>query len=199
MINPTAYRRLRAEIDGIGDNVVDCAAQVHLPYLNAVLHESLRLTPPILSGVQRAAEKGTGGRVVGSIFIPEGTSAFIHTYSLQRDPRYFSPLPDSFLPERWLSEEHRRALEPKIFNSHQTYVNNTTAFIPFSLGPANCPGQNLAWVEMRLVVSVMISRFDMKLDPSYNPQKWHEDISDYFSMVTGSLPTLLSSRQSVKA
>ena len=34
---PIAYKRLQAEIDGLGDNVLDCAAQVHLPYLNAVL------------------------------------------------------------------------------------------------------------------------------------------------------------------
>lgn len=38
MTNPTAYRRLQAEIDELGDNVVDCATQVHLPYLNAVLY-----------------------------------------------------------------------------------------------------------------------------------------------------------------
>ena len=35
--NPTAYKRLQAEIDELGDNVVDCATQVNLPYLNAVL------------------------------------------------------------------------------------------------------------------------------------------------------------------
>lgn len=37
MTNFIAYKRLRAEIDELGDNIVDCAAQVHLPYLNAVL------------------------------------------------------------------------------------------------------------------------------------------------------------------
>jgi cytochrome P450 len=37
MTNLTAYKRLRAEIDELGDNIVDCAAQVHLPYLNAVM------------------------------------------------------------------------------------------------------------------------------------------------------------------
>ena len=30
-------------------------------------HEGLRLMPPVLSGVQRAAEKGTGGRMAGSV------------------------------------------------------------------------------------------------------------------------------------
>jgi hypothetical protein len=30
-------------------------------------HESLRVLPPVLSGVQRAAERGTGGRMAGSM------------------------------------------------------------------------------------------------------------------------------------
>jgi len=198
MTNPTPYKRLQVEIDSLGDNVMDCATQVHLPYLNAVLHESLRLLPPVLSGVQRAAERGTGGRMAGSIFIPGGNNAFIHTYSLQRDPRYFSPHPDSFLPERWLSEAQRLVLEPKILNSQEKYIHNTDAFIPFSTGPTSCPGKNLAWMEMRMAVSVIVSRFDLKLDPSYNPQKWYEDLGDYFVMLKGPLPTLLSPRQLVK-
>jgi len=110
---------------------------------------------------------------------------------VQRDPRYFSPLPDSFLPERWLSEDQRLALEPKIFNSQQEYIHNTAAFIPFSIGPAGCAGKNLAWMEMRMAVSVIVSRFDLTLDPSYDPQSWSEDMRDFFVMVKGPLPTLL--------
>ena len=131
-------------------------------------------------------------------FIPEGNNVFTHTYSLQRDPRYFSPLPDLFLPERWLSETQRLILEPKIFDSKEKYIHNTNAFIPFSTGPTSCPGKNLALTEARMAVSVIVSRFDLKLDPSYDPQKWYEDISDYFIMIKGPLPTLLSPRQSVK-
>jgi cytochrome P450 len=102
------------------------------------------------------------------------------------------------LPERWLSETQRLALEPKIFDSQAEYIHNTDAFIPFSAGPTNCPGKNLAWMEMRMVVSVMVSRFDLKLDPSYDPQKWFEDMDDYFVMIKGPLPALLSPRQLVK-
>ena len=131
-------------------------------------------------------------------FLPEGTNAFVHTYSLQRDPRYFFPLPESFLPERWLSQEQRLALEPKIFNSQEKFIHNTDAFVPFSVGPTSCAGKNLAWLEMRMAVSVIVSRFDLKLDPSYNPQKWHEDMGDYFVMTKGPLPTKLSLRQSIK-
>jgi cytochrome P450 len=88
MSHPTAYKRLQAEVDGLGDKITDCSAQSQLPYLNAVMyvarfpkdkkifilifndfssHEGLRLLPPVLSGVQRAAEKGSSGRMVGSL------------------------------------------------------------------------------------------------------------------------------------
>ena len=102
------------------------------------------------------------------------------------------------MPERWLSQEERLALEPKIFHSQGKYIHNTDAFIPFSVGPTSCAGKTLAWMEMRMAVSVIVSRFDLKLDPSYNPQKWHEDMVDYFVMIKGPLPTILSPRQTVK-
>ena len=38
MTNPTAYKRLQAEIDELGDNVLVCATQMNLPYLNAVMY-----------------------------------------------------------------------------------------------------------------------------------------------------------------
>jgi cytochrome P450 len=90
-------------------------------------------------------------------------------------------------------------LEPKIFNSQEKYIHNLDAFIPFSTGPNNCPGKNLALMEMRIAVSVIVSRFDLKLDPSYNPQKWYDDLGDYFVMIKGPLPALLSPRPAVKS
>ncbi|KAF8802471.1 cytochrome P450 [Phlegmacium glaucopus] len=193
--NPTVYKRLQAEIDGLGDSLTDCTAQSQLPYLNAVIHEGLRLLPSLLSGVQRAAVKGTGGKMIGSVYLPEGNFAFVHTYSLQRDPRCFSPLPDAFIPERWLPEDQRQVLEPKIFNSQTEFIHNTAAFIPFSVGPANCAGKSLAWMEMRMVVTLMTSRFDLAFEPSYNPQKWYDDLCDYFITVKGQLPARLSVRK----
>lgn len=77
---------------------------------------------------------------------------------MHRDPRCFSPFPNLFLPERWLHETQRLALEPKIFNTQNGYIHNTTAFVPFSLGQANCAGKNLAWMEMRMLVCLMWGR-----------------------------------------
>jgi cytochrome P450 len=42
MSHPTAYKRLQAEIDGLGDDkLTDCSAQAKLPYLNAVMYVAL--------------------------------------------------------------------------------------------------------------------------------------------------------------
>ena len=75
------------------------------------------------------------------------------------------------------------------------YIHNTDAFIPFSVGPTICAGKNFALLEMRMAVSVIVSRFDLKLDPSYNPQKWYEDMSDHFSMAKGPMPAIITPRQ----
>lgn len=34
---------------------------------------------------------------------------------------------------------------------------------PFSMGPRNCLGQNMAWHEMRLIFGNLLSKFDMEL------------------------------------
>jgi len=133
--------------------------------------------------------------MIGPYFLPEGNNAFIPTYSIHRDPRCFSPLPDTFVPERWLSEETRMRHEPKVFVSKNEYIHNTTAFTPFSFGPTNCVGKNLAYLEMRIAVAMVVQNLDMKFEEGYNPEKWYTDMLDYFVTQRGALPTVLTPRK----
>jgi cytochrome P450 len=130
--------------------------------------------------------------------VPEGTSAFVHFYSLHRDPRNFSPMPDVFWPERWLSADERRALGyPDSNDPDKTpFRHNTAAFIPFSFGPANCVGKNLAYQEMRTVVCMMMQRLDFRFADGYDPESWDRDLKDYFVAIKGELPVVLSPRAS---
>ncbi|KAJ6608708.1 cytochrome P450 [Mycena sp. CBHHK59/15] len=191
--NPVAYSRLQAEVDDPKWTTVAPASQARMPYLNAVINEALRLFPAVLSGSQRSPLIGSGGQAIGSHFVPEGASVVVHTYSLHRDPRYFSPLPDAFLPERWLTEEERLALEPTIFTDNQ-FIHNPVAFIPFSVGPSNCVGRNLAYQEMRATVCSLISKFDMRFEEGFDANSWEEDMLDYFVVQRGRLPVVLKSR-----
>ena len=53
MRHPTAYKRLQAEIDGLGDFITDCSAQAQLPYLNAVMYVALPKNLKVNKNIQR--------------------------------------------------------------------------------------------------------------------------------------------------
>lgn len=101
-------------------------------------------------------------------FIPEGTSILIHTFTIHRNSRYFSH-PDSFIPERWLANARP-----------SDFVHNSDAFIPFSVGPQNCVGKNLAMMELRAVVASIVQRLDMSAAGGLGWEQWEDGIKDWF-------------------
>ena len=117
-------------------------------------------------------------------YITEGTAVQVPLYVLQRDPAYFSPHPDSFLPERWLPQD-----------DNSTVVVDRGAFIPFSHGPANCVGKGLAMLELRCLVTMFVMKFEMFFDDGYNPARWEEGLKDNFVLVKGELPVKLKLRK----
>ncbi|KAL5529716.1 hypothetical protein ACEPAG_5701 [Sanghuangporus baumii] len=186
--SPESFDRLRKEVDSafpVSDgDPFDAVKLAGMPYLNAVINEGLRLQPPVSTSLQRSPLEGSGGKWVAGRFIPENAAVYIPTYVLHRDPRYFSPSPDSFIPERWLDNEGK----------DEEYSMNAMAYIPFSFGPANCVGKNLALLEMRMVIAMIIQRFDVKLADGYTPQQWEEELKDYYVIKVGELPVVLKAR-----
>ncbi|KAJ7653938.1 cytochrome P450 [Mycena polygramma] len=185
--HPESYNRLHAELDGAfppGKEPTDATLLSSLPYLNAVIEESMRLLPPVGTSLQRAPTVGSGSKVLGEgVIIPEGTSVVVPPYTLHRDPRYFFPSPDSYMPERWIATE-----------DNTKFTVNGDAFIPFSTGPANCAGKNLAMLEIRMVMAYIMQAFDMRLVDGYDKQRWEAELKDYFVLQKGSLPVILTSR-----
>lgn len=78
--------------------------------------------------------------------------------------------------------------------TNQDVILNATAFIPFSYGPANCAGRLLALVELRMVVALMIQRFEFQFAPDYDPREWEDHIEDFFVICNGPLRVSLKSR-----
>lgn len=69
--------------------------------------------------------------------------------------------PELFAPERWLQDPS------SIFAFDKRDV-----FEPFSIGPRNCIGKNLAWLEMRLILARVLWSFDLELqDAEWDPDK----------------------------
>ncbi|KAF9443751.1 cytochrome P450 [Macrolepiota fuliginosa MF-IS2] len=191
---PKVCKRVQRDVDSLGDDFLNTQKQAQLQYVNAVISETLRLWPPVLSGSQREVKKGTGNAVIGPYILPEGTAASISFALVHKDPRNFAPYPEAFIPERWLPEDQRGKLEPAIFADKDAYRLNQNAFLTFSYGPANCIGKQLAWVEMRMVICLLTRQFDFEFAPGYDPSQFERDIRDYYIMVKGALPTVLSPR-----
>ncbi|GLB37110.1 putative cytochrome p450 [Lyophyllum shimeji] len=193
--NPVTYSRLQGEVDDRRVDINDVAALAQLPYLNAVINETMRVIPPVLSGSTRSPLIGSGGCAVGSHYIPEGTTAVVHTYTLHRDARNFSPFPESFIPERWLTADRQVALEPEVFKARGHVVHNLAAFIPFSYGPADCIGKRLAMQEMRAVACAVLRRFSLRFADGYDKATWEGDMCDHFVIKKPKLPVVLTLRQ----
>lgn len=85
--------------------------------------------------------------------------------------------------------------EPVLFKDQSSVVLDTNAFVPFSFGPSNCVGKNLAWMEMRMTVCMIMQKFDIKLADGFHPERWEEDILDFFVMMKGKLPVVLTPRK----
>lgn len=116
-------------------------------------------------------------------FIPEGMAVNIPAYTLHRDPKYFFPHPDKFWPERWLADQSDHGILER------------SAFIPFSFGPANCVGKAFAMSEMRLVIALLVTKFDMAFPQGYDPARWDNELEDRLLFTRGDLPVVLTVRE----
>ncbi|KAF6802058.1 trichothecene c-15 hydroxylase [Colletotrichum sojae] len=147
--NPDSLPKLTEEVRSAfeSEGQIDMISVQNLSYLLAVLDESMRLFPPVPAGSPRMAGKG-GDTILGR-HIPEGTTMDVWQWSVYHNPDHFER-PEDFVPERWLADER--------------FANDAKqAFQPFSVGPRNCIGKNLAYAEMRPILARVIWNFDIRL------------------------------------
>ncbi|KAL5340997.1 cytochrome P450 [Aspergillus crustosus] len=119
----------------------------NLPYMLACLNEGLRLYHPVAAGLPRVTN--SGGSTICGEFIPPNVTVSIPHYATYRMERNFTDA-NSFHPERFLGDEK--------------YANDKwKAFQPFHVGPRDCVGRNLAFAEMRLILSRILYHFDLQI------------------------------------
>ncbi len=147
--HPGAAARLSAEIDArLAGRPVRAADLEHLPYLDAVVRETLRLYPPgYVFGREVVAPFELGGYPLAPL-----DQVLVCAYGVHRNPSYF-PEPERFQPERWL-DGRARAL-PRF------------AYLPFGGGPRVCIGSHFAMMEASLLLATLIQQLDLQLSPGY--------------------------------
>ncbi|KAF9651179.1 cytochrome P450 [Thelephora ganbajun] len=195
--NPEKIAKLREEIDRFypPGELLSSRCFQEMSYLDACINETLRLSPAVPSGSQRDVGPNpdpSKGRTFGSYYFPEGTVVGIHTFTLHRDPRNFSPFTDEFWPERWLIAQSSMELPSSIPKAD--FVHNTAAFIPFSCGPANCIGKPLAILELRMAAVSILQNLDVRFEDGY-ARTWEDEWKDHFVLMTGKLPVVFSNRR----
>ncbi|TBU27634.1 high nitrogen upregulated cytochrome P450 monooxygenase 2 [Dichomitus squalens] len=206
--DPSTYAALQDEVDQVyplGENVYDMKRHHDLHYLTAVIHEALRLFPPAPTNSSRQVPHHSKPLVFGSVVLPPGTLIHISPYVLHRDPRNFV-FPDTFWPERWLIASGQLTIESARLpqglapppGHHGTpdfqFVHNEAAFIPFSVGPMNCPGKGLAMQQMRTVVCALVQKFWFRLQAGWDPRGYEENFKDYLTANRPGLPVELEPR-----
>lgn len=145
-------KELRGAFAGMDDMTLEALA--HLPMLEAVIKEGIRMYPPVPIGLPRVSPPG--GMTVGDHFVPEGTAVAVHQLATYRSEDNFKHA-HIFRPERWMEDPEFKD-------------DRLDALEPFSVGPRNCLGKNLAWHEMRLLLSTVLLHYDLELCPE--SEKW---------------------------
>lgn len=115
-----------------------------LPYTDAFIKEVSRMYSVVPLLLHASSEDET----IGSVFIPKGTNVVLHQAASSMDPRYVDQ-PELFQPSRWRDPEKALRLSKASF--------------PFGYGPRNCPGQQVAWIEMRCALFRILRRAHVQL------------------------------------
>ncbi|KAK1552245.1 hypothetical protein Q3G72_013105 [Acer saccharum] len=146
--HPDAFKKVRQEIESVigRTRLVEETDIPSLPYLQAVVKETLRLYPPAPVTTRECRQNC---RIKG-FDIPEKTAVSINLYAIMRDPDAWDN-PEEFRPERFLIPS--RDQEQKLFN-----------FVPFGAGRRGCPGSMLAFAVMNTVIAAMVQCFDWKVN-----------------------------------
>ncbi|KAK7328384.1 hypothetical protein VNO77_22489 [Canavalia gladiata] len=121
-----------------------------LKTLTMVMNESLRLYPPIIATIRRAKADVE----LGPYKIPCGTELLIPIVAVHHDHATWGSDASEFNPGRFSKGVSRATHHP-------------FAFIPFGLGARTCIGQNLAVLQTKLTLAIMLQSFSFRLAPTY--------------------------------
>ncbi|KAF0449618.1 cytochrome P450 [Gigaspora margarita] len=132
---------------GSASNVLTSEKLKDLKYLTAIIMESLRLYPPAALLVYRKPTKPFN--LSENITIPKGISVTVNFWQIHRNPDIWNDA-DKFIPERFI-------------NPTKEMENS---WIPFSIGPRNCLGQDFSMMEQKVVIALTLLNFELSFPPN---------------------------------
>lgn len=146
--NPKVLAKLKHEIRSTfkSQSEITAISVNSLTYELAVLSEALRIFPPVPGNFNRVTPPE--GCFIAGNFVPGNTCVAVNCWAASHSSANFKQ-PYDFIPQRWLGDEKYKDDNRKVVN-------------PFSVGPRNCLGRNLAYFEIRVILARMVWNFDME-------------------------------------
>ncbi|CAD7077084.1 unnamed protein product [Hermetia illucens] len=154
--NLDVQKKLQAEVDAIYDKYEDkitYEAVAEMAYLDKVMHETLRMHPPMLATIKKCTETTTFPPQYPSskpITVPEGSIIVIPILAIHYDPEIY-PQPNAFNPDNF-SEEAQAA-------------RNKCSFLAFGEGPRICVGQRLGLTQSKAGIAAILRKFNVRISP----------------------------------
>ncbi len=149
--NPEIQEKMFSESEKVLNNnnwLDDYGSHSSLVYAEAVALETMRLKPVAPLLLHEPLEKV---EISGYSFEKGSKLLFQLRYSNLKEENFINPL--KFDPDRWINEEKGKC----------PMGHDTKAFIPFGSGARFCPGKNLAMLELKLVLSMLMKNFKIEL------------------------------------
>ena len=116
----------------------------HLPLLDAVIKESMRVIPPAPFTWRYAAHPTE----LDGYHVPQGTEVYGSIYHTHHMPDVYAA-PEQFNPRRW-----------------ETITPNAWEYLPFSAGPRRCIGAEFATMEMKIILALLLQHYRLECLPS---------------------------------
>ena len=144
---PDCVDRVRDEFDAVlGEKPMSFADVPKFEFTTQVILEALRLYPPFWM-VDRMA---LADDRAGDVDIPRGSTVVVFIYGTHHSPRYWDN-PENFDPERFTKANEK--------------LHTPFAHLPFGAGPRGCIGGNYAMLQMLMILSVLLRKYDFALVP----------------------------------
>jgi cytochrome P450 len=145
--HPECLERVRQEFDSVlGDAPLSHADVPKFEFTNQVIQEALRLYPPFWM-IDREA---VADDHVDGIDIPRGSTVIVYVYGAHHAPRYWER-PESFEPERFIKTNEK--------------LRTPFTYLPFGGGPRVCIGNQYAMLQILMILSDLLRKYDFQLTP----------------------------------
>ncbi|KAL8512818.1 hypothetical protein ACS0TY_019087 [Phlomoides rotata] len=151
VLYPEVQSKLRVEIDGAGG--LSDAQVATLPYLQAVVKETLRIHPPgpLLSWARLSTSDVS---LSNGMVVPAGTTTMVNMWSITHDPAVWEK-PLEFFPERFVAELGGVDVDVR---------GSDLRLAPFGAGRRVCPGKNLGMATVALWVAKLVRHYEWAED-----------------------------------